>query len=69
MLIKFNVEYDNYKKKTLELDDVNIKYDIKMKDDINLNTNEKLNILKDNISTIIDKKLDEYETNIIKKAY
>jgi len=37
--------------------------------ELNLNTNEKLNILKDNISTIIDKKLDDYETSIIKKAY
>ena len=38
-------------------------------EELNLNTNEKLNILKENISTIIDKKLDEYETSIIKKAY
>lgn len=37
--------------------------------ELNLNTNEKLNILKDNISIIIDKKLDEYETKILKKAY
>ena len=37
--------------------------------DLNLNTNEKLNILKDNISLIIDKKLDDYENDIIKKAY
>lgn len=37
--------------------------------ELNLNTNEKLNILKENISTIIDKKLDDYETSILKKAY
>lgn len=37
--------------------------------ELNLNTNDKLNILKDNISTIIDKKLNDYETSIIKKAY
>lgn len=37
--------------------------------EININTTEKLNIFKENISTIIDKKLDDYEISIIKKAY
>ena len=37
--------------------------------ELNLNTNEKLNILKDNISIIINQKLDDYQTSIIKKAY
>lgn len=36
---------------------------------LNLNTNEKLILLKENISTIIDKKLNDYEIKIIEKAY
>lgn len=37
--------------------------------EFNLNTTEKLNLIKDNISSIIDKKLNDYETSIVKKAY
>lgn len=38
-------------------------------EELKLNTNEKLEILKDNISTIIDKKLNDYEEYVLEKAY
>lgn len=47
----------------------NLLNDFTSDEQLHLNTNEKINLLKDNISVIIDKKLDNYENDIIKKAY
>lgn len=53
-----------------QIDELNEMVDITLKDEeLNLNTNEKINILKDNIANLFDENLKDYEKHIIEKAY
>lgn len=53
-----------------QIDELNEMVDITLKDEeLNLNTNEKINILKENITNLFDENLKDYEKHIIEKAY
>lgn len=53
-----------------QIDELNEMVDVTILDEeLNLNTNEKINILKDNITNLFDENLKDYEKHIIKKAY
>ena len=47
----------------------NIVDEIILDQELHLNTNEKISILKDNITNLFDENLKDYEKHIIKKAY
>ena len=53
-----------------QISELNELIDITLFDEeLNLNTNEKINLLKDNITNLFDENLKDYEKHIIEKAY
>jgi len=53
-----------------QIDELNEMVDMTLNDEkLNFNTNEKINILKENITKLFDENLKEYEKHIIEKAY
>jgi len=67
---KINEVINNNQILVSQIDELNEILDITLKDEeLNLNTNEKINILKDNIISLFDENLKDYEKHIIEKAY
>lgn len=53
-----------------QIDELNEMVDVTLRDEqLNLSTNEKINILKDNITNLFDENLKDYEKHVIEKAY